>query len=618
MPNLHQSGPSTADPLSWGVVLAVMAAVALSIVGCGGETAVENVPKAAPPERPKVVELAELPKVRFVDITEESGIDFVHENAAEGEKLLPETMGSGVAVLDYDSDGHPDLLFVNQLPWDADVSSASAPTMALFKNSGDGTFEDVTSAVGLDIPLHGMGAVVGDIDNDGDPDLYITTISGGRLFRNDDGCFVDITEEANAGAGDGWLTSGSFFDMDNNGLLDLFLCCYVEWSPEYDRSQDFQLTGTGSGRAYGPPTAFRSGHNILLKNNGDGTFTDVSEEAGIRLVTPELKDPMAKSLGVAPFDIDGDGFVDLAVANDTVRNFLFRNNGDGTFEELGTVSGVSFDPAGQVRGAMGIDWGHFRNDKSIALAIANFANEMTAFYVADDPTRMQFTDLANVFGLGAPTQPPLKFGLFFFDYDFDGRLDLLSVNGHLESDIEKTQASETYRQPAQLFWNSGRTGANFFTQVRADSAGPDLFTPIVGRGSAYVDLDGDGDLDVVMTSNGERARIFRNDGGNTNNWVRFKLLGRDSNRDGIGARLTLLTRDGEQFRQHFPGKGYLSSVEFPITFGVGDVEFIDSLKIEWPSGKVTTLNGLEPNRTYTIDEQEGITPKARPMANSAF
>ncbi|QDV33843.1 CRTAC1 family protein [Tautonia plasticadhaerens] len=597
---------NTNDPKTWAVLFATAVAAALSLTGCGADTGAEFVPAAAPPEAAPVVEPAALPTVKFVEVTDEAGIDFVHHNAAEGEKLLPETMGSGVAVLDYDADGHPDLLFVNQRPWHAEEGAGDAPSPALYRNDGAGNFEEVTSAAGLDVPVFGMGAVVGDIDNDSDPDLYITTVSGGLLFRNDGGTFVDVTDEAGAGAGDGWLTSGAFFDLENDGDLDLFLCCYVEWTADFDRAQGFQLTGAG--RAYGPPTAFRGGHCVLLRNEGDGTFADVSEEAGIRLVTPELKEPMAKALGVAPFDVDGDGFVDLAVANDTVRNFLFRNRGDGTFEELGIVSGVSFDPSGQVRGAMGIDWAHFRNDRSLALAIANFANEMTALYVADDPTRMQFIDLANVFGLGAPTQPPLKFGLFFFDYDLDGRPDLLSVNGHLESDIEKTQASETYRQPAQLFWNSGRAGPTLFTQVSKEQAGPDLFTPIVGRGSAYLDLEGDGDLDVVMTSSGGEARLFRNDGGDENHWIRIRLVGRRSNRDGIGARIELKAGGQEQVRQHFPSKGYLSSVEMPITFGLGGADRAGSLTVRWPSGKVDEFADLEADRSYSIDEEQGIVP----------
>lgn len=605
---IARPNPSGLDPsqltMNGAVLVAALVAAVLAMTGCGESVGTDYVPDAAAPEEVKDAEPIVLPDVRFVEITDESGVDFVHENSARGAKLLPETMGSGVAVLDYDSDGDPDLLFVNQEPWDENEAAQKHATQALYRNDGTGHFEDVTAEAGLDVTLFGMGAVVGDIDNDGDPDLYITTVAGGRLFRNDDGRFVDVTESANAGAGDGWLTSGAFFDLENDGDLDLFLCCYVEWSAEYDRGQGFQLTGAG--RAYGPPTAFRGDHCVLLRNEGDGTFADISEDAGIRLVTPELKDPLAKSLGVAPFDIDGDGYVDLAIANDTVRNFLFRNQGDGTFEELGIVSGIAFDQSGQVRGAMGIDWAYFRNDRSLALAIANFANEMTAFYVADVPGQFQFIDLANIYGLGAPTQPPLKFGLFFFDYDLDGRLDLLSVNGHLESDIARTQASETYRQSAQLFWNSGRSGPSLFSAVGPEDAGPDLFTPIVGRSSAYLDGDGDGDLDVVLTSSGERARLFRNDGGNASHWLRVKLVGHASNRDGIGAKITAEAGGITQERQFFPAKGYLSSVEPVVTIGLGDASKVESLSIAWPSGARTELADLAADQLVTVDEEAGI------------
>ena len=298
---------------------------------------------------------------------------------------------------------------------------------------------------------------------------------------------------------------------------------------------------------------------------------------------------MAKSLGIAPLDIDGDGLVDLAIANDTVPNFLFRNLGDGKFEEMGTISGIAFDQAGTARGAMGIDWGDFRGDGSLALAVANFANEMMALYVADDPAEFQFSDLANLYGLGAPTQPPLKFGLFFFDYDLDGRPDLLSANGHLESDIALVQASETYPQPAQLFWNSGRVGRTLFTQIGPEVAGPDLFKPIVGRGSAYADIDADGDLDVVLAANGGPPLLLRNDGGNTNHWVRVKLVGTRSNRDAIGAKLVARkSATSPVALQLFPSKGYLSSVELPITFGLGQAATLDELTITWPSGATST------------------------------
>jgi enediyne biosynthesis protein E4 len=290
------------------------------------------------------------------------------------------------------------------------------------------------------------------------------------------------------------------------------------------------------------------------------------------------------------------------VANDTQPNFFFHNLGKGKFEEKGIPTGIAYDQSGSARGGMGIDWADFKNDGSLGLAIGNFANEMTALYVADEPKTLQFSDLANIYGLGAPTQPPLKFGLFFFDYDLDGRLDLLSTNGHLESDIKKVQASESYEQPAQLFWNTGQAGKALFTLVGSATAGPDLFAPVVGRGSAYADIDGDGDLDVAVTVNGGPARLFRNDGGNANHWVRLELIGRTSNRSAIGARVTLEADGQVQQRQLFPAKGYLSSVELPLTFGLGTKTKADKVTIHWPSGQKTELTGLEAGKMHRVEE----------------
>jgi hypothetical protein len=511
-------------------------------------------------------------------------------------------MGSGAAFFDYDNDGDQDLLLVNSNRWPGQESGFH-PTQALYRNDGQGRFEDVTAATGLDQTFFGMGVAVGDYDNDGDPDLYLTALGGGHLFRNDAGRFVEVTRAANARASDGWLTSAAFFDMENDGDLDLFVCCYVNWSAEYDRGQSFQLTGAG--RAYGPPTAFGGSYCCLLRNDG-GTFTDVSQAAGIRVSTPEQKVPVGKALGVAPCDVDGDGLVDLAVANDTVANFLFHNRGGGTFEEVAITSGVAYDQAGSARGGMGIDWADFKNDGSLGLAIGNFANEMTALYVTDDPAGLLFSDLANLYGLGAPTQPPLKFGLFFFDYDLDGRLDLLSANGHLESDIAKVQASETYEQSAQLFWNTGRRGRSHFVLVGPEAAGPDLFRRIVGRGSTYADIDGDGDLDVLLTVNGGAARLFRNDGGNTNHWIRLSLSGQASNRSAIGAKVSLAAGGSVRRLQLFPAKSYLSSVEFPLTFGLGQLGVAEEVTITWPSQKVTRLRDLRADRHYRVDEAAGL------------
>ena len=447
---------------------------------------------------------------------------------------------------------------------------------------------------------------MGDYDNDGDPDLYITAIGGGHLFRNDGkGHFDDATEAAHAKGPNGWLTGAAFLDIDNDGDLDLFLCNYITWTPEIDKVQGFQISGLG--RAYGPPTSFPGSLCALLRNDS-GHFTDISEESGIQVRTPDLKAPLAKALGVAPFDVDGDGLVDIAVANDTVQNFLFHNMGHGKFEEVALLSGIAFDQSGSPRGGMGCDWACFGNDERLGLAIGNFANEMTALYVSDQPASLQFSDLANLYGLGAPTQPPLKFGLFFFDYDLDGRLDLLSANGHLEPDISKVQTSESYEQPIQLFWSSGKVGRNLYVKVGPETAGPDLFRPIVGRGSAYADIDGDGDLDVVIVVNNGPARLFRNDGGNANHWVRLALKGngKTSNRDAIGAKVEIKMGEQTCRRQLFPAKSYLSSVELPLTFDLGKADKVDELNITWPSGKVTTLRNLKANQMYRVNEETGV------------
>jgi hypothetical protein len=580
------------------IVLLILAAG--SYPGCSPRDEPLTVAAAVAPARPEPVPRTSLPSVRFVDITEAAGIHFVHTNGAAGAKLLPETMGSGAAFLDYDGDGDQDIFLVNSAPWT--ISDAQPkPTQALYRNDGSGHFEDVTARSGLDVTFFGMGVAAGDYDNDGDPDLFVTTLDGGRLFRNDAGLFHDVTSDVLAARLGGWLTSAAFFDMENDGDLDLFICRYVEWSVETDRALSTQLAGTGQGPAYDPPTGYPGTFCVLLRNDG-GRFRDVSAEAGIQVRAPGLDVPYAKALGVAPCDVDGDGRVDLAVANDTVANFLFHNRGDGTFAEVGMSAGIAFDPWGATRAGMGIDWADFKNDGSLGLAIGNFANEMMALYVADEPGRLQFADLAAVYGLGAATQPPMKFGLIFFDYDLDGRLDLLSANGHLESDIERVQASETYAQPAQLFWNSGRPGRERFIAISPDSAGPDLFRPMVGRGAAYADIDGDGDLDLLLTANGGPARLLRNEGSAAYQWLRLRLKGRTSNRDAIGARVTLRGGGVEQRRQLFPARSYLSSVELPLTFGLGLTSAADSVTIVWPSGTTSELKGLEAGRVHEVEE----------------
>ncbi len=573
-------------------------------IGCTPSPTPTVIPEAKAPVVPKEFARASLPDVKFVEITSEAGIKFEHVNAARGEKLLPETMGSGAAFFDYDGDGDADLLLVNSSHW-PDAPSPSPPTHALYRNDGHGHFEDVTRASGRDKSFFGMGVAVGDYYNDGDPDLFITALGGNYLFRNDgQGHFDDVTSETNTRGGDGWYTSAAFFDIENDGDLDLFVCCYVAWSPAIDRGISSQLLGKG--KAYDPPAAYNGSHCLLLRNDS-GKFVDVSESSGIQVVTPDRKAPIAKSLGVAPYDVDGDGRVDLAVANDTVANFFFHNIGGGKFEEIATTNGIAYDTNGSIRAAMGIDWADFKNDGTLGLAIGNFSNEMTALYVTEDPSSLLFSDLANIYGLGAPTQPPLKFGLFFFDYDLDGRLDLLTANGHLESDIALTQSSQTYAQSAQLFWNTGKVGRQLFVLVGADKIGADLLKPIVGRGSTYADIDGDGDLDVLITENGGKSHLFRNEGGSKNHSIRIELKGRNSNHDAIGAKVKVEVGGVVSTRQLFPAKGYLSSVEHPLTFGLGQALKADRLTIVWPSGARSELRDVTSGKTTLIVEPDGVT-----------
>jgi hypothetical protein len=562
-------------------------------------------------ERPPV------PSVRFTDITEKAGIGFHHVNGLSGHKLLPETMGSGVAFLDYDRDGHQDLLFVNSCSWPG-REAKPVPTQALYRNRGDGTFADVTAAAGLSVTFYGMGVTVGDYDNDGWPDVFLTGVGGNRLFQNTpDGQggrrFEDVTDRAGVAGPGGWPaqaagdflhwhdlicfpSSAAFLDYDGDGWLDLFVCNYITWSPQKDLEQDFKIGGQA--RSFGPPINFKGSQCILYRNDGRGRFEDVSARAGIHVV--ERGQAVGKSLGVVVCDLDDDGWPDIVVANDTVRNFLFHNKGDGTFEERGERSGVAY-PEGVARGAMGIDWGEYRPGRT-ALVIGNFANEPNTLLRLDRPQTLHFEDVATAEGVAGPSRALLKFGIFFFDYDLDGRLDLLSCNGHLEPEIAQLETGQGYEQPAQLFWNSG--GKASFVPATAAEAGPDLFKPLVGRGCAYADIDGDGDLDVVLTANGGPARLLRNDGATGNHWIRLVLEGdgRTSNRSAIGARVTLEAGGVVYHREVTSGRGYLSQSELPLTFGLAKHPKVDRVTIRWPgqAAKGQTLTDLAVDRCHHL------------------
>lgn len=528
------------------------------------------------------------PTVHFTDITQPAGIRFAHQNGAEGEKLLPETMGGGVAFFDYDNDGKPDLLLVNggNLPGHKRQSAASS-NITLYHNDGNGHFTDVTAGSGLDAPsLYGMGVAVGDYDNDGKVDVLITGVGGCRLFHNEGGGhFRDVTEQAGVGGSrDDWSTSAAFVDYDNDGRLDLFVCNYVRWSRELDLAANYTLTGVG--RAYGPPMGFQGSFCKLYHNDGAGHFTDVSARAGIEVHNKDTGAPLAKALGVCPIDIDGDGYIDFIVANDTVENFLFRNRRDGTFEQIGAISGVGFDSEGRARGAMGIDAGYFRDDQSIGIVIGNFANEMLAFYVSHPAPGGQilFTDDAIAQGVGGGSRLPLKFGVMFLDFDLDGDLDLFVADGHIEQQINLVQSAEHYAQPAQLWWNGASRGKGFIAASTVQ-CGPDLFKPIVGRGCAYADIDGDGDLDLIVTQINGPPLLLRNDQKTSHHYLRLKLFGTTCNRDAIGAQVIVHVGSRTIRRVVMPTRGYLSQSELPVTIGLGNSDHADRLEVIWPGGK---------------------------------
>jgi enediyne biosynthesis protein E4 len=556
----------------------------------------------AAPERAPVAP----PAAPFVDVTAASGIDFVHHNGAYGEKLLPETMGGGVAIIDVANDGRADLLFVDSGSWPWKPAQPQHPSLRLYRNDGHGHFCDATAGSGLEsVHLYGMGVAIGDFDNDGYDDIVVTGVGGVRLLRNlrGTGRFEDVTRRAGIGSGpQDWNTCAAFFDYDNDGLLDLFICRYVRWSSDIDRRMDFRMTGIG--RAYGPPNSFEGTFPRLFRNNGNGTFTEVSEKAGLRVVNPATGKPIAKSLGVLPIDLQGDGWMDLVVANDTVRNFLFLNRHDGTFTEVGAESGIAYDVNGNTRGAMGVDAAYYRNDAELAVNIGNFANEMSALYVGGGP-KARFEDLAIVEGIGAATRQNLTFGVLFFDYDLDGRPDLLHVNGHIEDQINKVQASQQYAQPMKLFWNCGSACRQAFVEVPPARAGA-LSRPIVGRGAVYADLDGDGDLDLVVTQIGGPALVLRNDQATGNHWLRVRLEGAGKvNRDAIGSWVELTAGGQTQRRQVMPTRGYLSQVERTLTFGLGQSTQVERLVVHWTDGTMQQVPGPQADREIRITKPVG-------------
>lgn len=544
----------------------------------------------------------EPPEVKFSDITAAAGIDFVHENGAYGDKLLPETMGGGCAFFDFDGDLDNDLVLINSQRWPWDPRPATAPaTLRLYRNDGAGRFADATAGSGLDVSLYGMGVAVGDYDADGRVDLFVSALGPNRLFRNlGEGKFEDVTQAAGvAGEPNAWSTSCGWFDCDGDDDLDLFVGNYVVWSKEFDLAQNFQLTG--GGRAYGRPQNFEGQFPYLYRNDGEGKFTDISAEAGVQVKNPNTGVPMAKSLGLALADFDRDQKMDIVVANDTVQNFLYHNQGGGKFAEVGVASGIAFDMSGNARGAMGVDVARFRNNDCLGVCIGNFANEMTALYVCSEGDLL-FIDEAVPTGIGPHSRLELKFGVFYFDFDLDGRLDVFTANGHLEEDINRVQPSQHYEQPPHLFWNCGPEQGTEFTPVSVAKTGEEFARPMVGRGASYADIDGDGDLDVLVMAAGKAARLLRNDQALGHHWLRVKLTSNTKNRDAIGAWIEAHVGKARLWQQVMPTRSYLSQTELPVTFGLGSAEKVDKLVIHWPNGEVQEVANPAIDKLHVIEQ----------------
>jgi enediyne biosynthesis protein E4 len=524
--------------------------------------------------------------VQFVDATAQAGIKFVHNAGKTGKKYLPETLGSGAAFLDADGDGWIDVLLVNGKDW---TPKGRRTTAALYHNNHNGTFTDVTRSSGLDVEIYGIGVAAGDFDNDGKDDVYITALEGDRLFHNEGGNkFTDVTKAAginNANFG----TSVAWLDYDHDGKLDLFVANYVQWT----QKGDIWCSLDGSTKSYCTPESYKGTSSKLYHNLGNGKFEDATAKAGVG-------EPTSKSLGVSVIDIDSDGWPDLFVCNDTQPNKLYRNNRNGTFSETGMTAGVAYGEDGVARGAMGVDWADYDRTGRAHLLVGNFSNQMLGLY--HNEGNGLFVDEAPMSSVGRESLLSLAFGVFFFDYDLDGYPDILTANGHIEEEIGRVQPKIHYQEPPLLFRN---LGAKKFENVSL-KVGDQFSKPLVARGAIYGDYDRDGDLDVLLTSNGGPAHLFRNDGGNRNHWLSVRTVGTKSNRDGIGAVVRVESASGKQWNAVRSGSSYASQSDLALTFGLGQDTVVNSLQVEWPSGTKQKFASVPANQTIVIDEAKGI------------
>jgi hypothetical protein len=527
--------------------------------------------------------------VTFTDVTARAGIRFTHTSGAFGKKYLPETMGPGAAFLDADGDGWLDVLLVNSKNWPGRQGPRALP--GLYRNNHDGTFTDATKASGLDVEIYGLGVTAADYDNDGHTDVYVTALGGNRLFRNlGGGRFTDVTAKAGVGSG-GFSSAAVFVDYDKDGRLDLFVAHYVQWTLE----SDLFCTLDGRTKSYCTPESYKGQSPTLYRNRGDGTFEDVTDKAGLR-------NPSAKALGIALVDYDADSWLDLFVSNDTQPNNLYRNNGNGTFSDVALRAGVAFSEAGVARAGMGVDAADYDGSGRPSLVIGNFSNEMLALY-HNEGTGL-FVDEAPTSTLGQASLLSLTFACFFFDYDLDGLADIFALNGHVADDIEAVQPKVKYAQPPHLFRNLGQKRFQLVT-----TAGEALQKPVVGRGAAYGDFDNDGDLDLLLTANNGPARLLRNDGGNRSHYLKVRTVGARSNRDGIGARVTVTAPSGtKSWSLVRTGSSYLSQSELAPTFGLGAQTKATRVEVVWPSGQSDVLTDVAADKTLTVTEGQTGQP----------
>lgn len=534
---------------------------------------------------------AQTARPTFTDVTKVAGIHFVHENGAFGRKYLPETMGAGGAFLDADSDGWQDILLVNGTSWPG--RPASKAVMALYRNNRNGTFTDVAASAGLAVPMYGMGVAAADYDNDGRVDIYVTALGRSRLFRNLGSLkFADVTTAANV-ASPGFATSAAWFDVDRDGRLDLLVAHYVDWAVE----RDLFCTLDGKTKSYCTPESYKGESLALYRNRGDGSFENITERAGV-------KDLSSKALGLALLDHNGDGWTDVFVANDTQPNRLYENR-QGRFTDIGLSSGVAFNEAGVARAGMGVDAADYDESGRQSLVIGNFSNEMMALYTNEG--NGLFIDEAPRSAIGRASLLSLTFGVFFFDYDLDGRLDIFAANGHVADDIAAVQRRVSYAQPPHLFRN---LGSRAFEDV-SRASGRALNEPAVARGAAYGDFDSDGDLDLLVSANHGPARLLRNDGGERQAKLRLHLVGTTSNRDAIGAFARVTHTGGASpWMMVHTGSSYCSQSELPLTFGLGRANAVTKIEVKWPNGRLETLPGTGANQMLRIEEGRGVTSRA--------